>query len=334
VPSAFADGLGRVARAPAVLVGAWLAMLALALPLALWMRHLLEAHLGASLAADTLTRRVDFDWWQEFTFQATGLGTTFTPSILGFAAVLRNASDLADATAPDAALAAFLATWLLAWSFLAGGILDRYARRRRTFAAGFFAACGTHFFRLVRLGLLALAAYAVLFLVVHPWLFDRLYPWATRDLAVERTAFLARASLYALFGGLLVAVTLLFDYARVRIVVEDRRSAIGALLASGRFLRRQAGGVIGVFLLVAAVWLLVVAGYAMTARALSAPGWAALAIGQVYIVLRLATKLLTYAAQTAFFQSRLAHAGYTARPLAPWPDSPAAEAVDPPVPSP
>jgi hypothetical protein len=35
------------------------------------------------------------------------------------------------------------------------------------------------------------------------------------------------------------------------------------------------------------------------------------------------------ASQIALFQSRLAHAGYVARPLPQWPDSPAAEALGP-----
>jgi len=35
------------------------------------------------------------------------------------------------------------------------------------------------------------------------------------------------------------------------------------------------------------------------------------------------------ASQTALFQSQLAHAGYVARPVPKWPDSPAAEAIGP-----
>jgi hypothetical protein len=38
-------------------------------------------------------------------------------------------------------------------------------------------------------------------------------------------------------------------------------------------------------------------------------------------------KLLFYASQTAYFQSQLAHAAYTAAPAVVWPDSPAAEAI-------
>jgi hypothetical protein len=331
VLSAFGDGWRRVIRAPAVLAGAWLAMLALAAPLAVYLRHLLEAHLGASLAAEALVGGVNWDWWQEFTHQATGLGTTFTPAVLGAAAVLRNVSHLADATPLYGGLAGFVALWLVVWSFLSGGILDRYARQRRTFAAGFFSACGTHFFRFLRLGVVALLAYGVLFAVVHGWLFERLYPALTRELTVERSAFLVRVSLYALFGAALMAVSLLFDYARVRIVVEDRRSAIGALLASGRFIRRQFTGVVVLYLLVTAAVLAVIALYALVAPGATAPAWLALLVGQLYIVLRLATKLLFYAAQTAFFQSRLAHAAYVAAPMPEWPEPPAAEALDPPV---
>ena len=38
-------------------------------------------------------------------------------------------------------------------------------------------------------------------------------------------------------------------------------------------------------------------------------------------------KLLFYASQVSFFQSRLAHAAYTAAPPVVWPDSPAAESI-------
>src|SRR5205085_4043446 len=47
-------------------------------------------------------------------------------------------------------------TWLIVWSFLGGGILDRYARGRPTRARGFFAACGAHFPAMLRLGIVEL----------------------------------------------------------------------------------------------------------------------------------------------------------------------------------
>ena len=57
-------------------------------------------------------------------------------------------------------------------------------------------------------------------------------------------------------------------------------------------------------------------------------GLGAFAVGQAYIVLRVIVSLQFMASQTSLFQSRLAHAGYVARAVPRWPDSPAAEAID------
>ena len=52
-----------------------------------------------------------------------------------------------------------------------------------------------------------------------------------------------------------------------------------------------------------------------------------IAVGELYILARHYLKLLFYASQTAYFQSALAHASYTAAPALVWPESPAAEAI-------
>jgi len=78
----------------------------------------------------------------------------------------------------------------------------------------------------------------------------------------------------------------------------------------------------------ALVFLLVIGLYYLIAPGASA-GALAFAIGQLYIVLRVIVRLQFAASQTALFQSRLAHAGYVARPVPRWPDSPAAEAIGP-----
>lgn len=327
--AAFRDGIGRVNSAPLMLLGMSAATLLVALPLALVLRALIAAHLGRSLAAETAAAGVNYDWWQEFSAQAGGLAATFAPSIIGFGAVLDNIAGLADNLPMAGAVAVTVAAWLVVWSFLSGGILDRYARNRPTRAHGFFAAAGTHFWRFVRLGVLALAVYSALFGWIHGWLLEDLYGILTRNITVERTAFLIRIGLYAVFGLLLVAANLVFDYARVRTVVEDRRSAIGALLAGFRFVRRHRR-VVYLYALNTATFLILIALYALAAP--GAPGsgvwmWIALGVGQLYIVGRHYVKLLFYASEIAFFQRAAAHAGYTAAPAVVWPDSPAVEAV-------
>lgn len=328
---AFSDGLGRVVRAPALLAGVWLLTAASALPLGLWMRGAVEADLGSSLAAAQAARGVNWEWWQEFVQRRPDAGETFEPSIIGFAAVLRNASALLDGEGPARSVLGATAVYLALWVFLLGGVLDRLARQRRVGTHGFFGACGVYFFRFLRLGVLAGAAYALLFLVVHPLVFDRLYAWLTRDLSVERTALVVRAGCYLLFGLGLAATVTLFDYAKVRAVVEDRRSMIGALVASARFIRRHPLPVAGVYLLTLALLLGVLACYALVAPAAGTASvlslaWLLLA-GQALVVGRLWVKLTGYAAGVALFQSHLAHAKYTAAPEIVWPDSPAVESL-------
>jgi hypothetical protein len=325
---AWRDGVRRVNGAPMVLLGMYALTLLVALPLSLALRSLIAAHLGDSLFANDLASGANYDWWQEFSAQASGLGTTFVPSIIGFGAVLNNLSALVDNLPMATTVAGATTAWLVLWSFLSGGVLDRYARMRATRTTGFFAACGTHFWRFLRLGVIALLVYWVLFALVHPWLFDDLYPWVTRDMTAERSAFVVRLLCYLVFLVVLIAANLVFDYARIRIVVEDRRSAVGAFVAGARFVRRHPDA-LRLYLLNGACFVLLALAYALVAP--GAPSglaiWIALAVGQIYILLRHYVKLLFYASQVSFFQSRLAHATYTAAPPVVWPDSPAAESI-------
>src|SRR5215217_1881317 len=91
------DGWSRVVRAPWIVAGGWAATVVLALPMAFVLRGEIAAHLGSSLAAASAADAVNYDWWNEFLAQAAGLGQTFVPAIIGFAAVLKNLSGIADA---------------------------------------------------------------------------------------------------------------------------------------------------------------------------------------------------------------------------------------------
>ena len=325
---AFTEGLGRVRRAPWVVVGLWLSTLVVALPAALVLHGLLAGHLGDSLVADTAARGANYDWWNEFLVQASGIGQTFVPAIIGFAAVLDNLSRLADNRSLAPALAGLVGTQIVLSMFLAGGVLERLARDRALGPAAFFSACGVWFVRFLRLGVVAALVYWLLFARLHPWLFETVYPLATHDLTVERTAFAVRVALYLVFTALVCGVNILFDYAKIRAVVEDRRSMLGALAAGARFVVRHPAKTLALYAMNVGVYLLVVGIYYLVAPGASA-GVLAFALGQLYIVLRVMVRLQFAASQAALFQQKLAHAGYVARPLPAWPDSPAAEAIRP-----
>ncbi len=328
IGAAFVDGVMRVKRAPWLVIGLWLSTLVLALPLSLALHGLIGEHLGDSMAAQSAAAGMNYDWWNEFLAQSTGVGKTFVPAILGFAAVLQNISGVADASGPPSPVVWVVAAQLIVSTFLSGGVLDRLARDRAIGAGAFFSACGVYFLRFLRLSVVTVAIYALLFVTVHGWLFGTVYGRLLEDLTVERTAFFYRLALYAAFATLVLFANLLFDYAKVRAVVEDRRSMIGALWAGGRFVRRNLGATIGLYALNTVAFLAVLALYYLAAPG-AASNTLAFAIGQLFIVLRVIVRLQFAASQTTLFQGRLAHAGYVARPVPRWPDSPAAEAIGP-----
>jgi hypothetical protein len=328
--TAWTSGWKRVLDAPAVAAGVFVMTALIALPLALVMRGTIASHLGDSLMATQVADGVNWDWWQEFAAQASSIGTTFTPSVIGFAATLDSMSALLDARVHVVPIAFALAFYIAGWALLSAGIVDRYARQRPTRAHGFFASAGGYLFRFIRLGAIVGLVYWWLFAYLHPWLFGHWYVNLTRNLGVERTAFLWRLAFYVVFGCCLVLVNLVADYARIRIVVEDRRSVLGGLSAARRFIWRHPGHVLALYLLNSAVFVVVVAIWLLVAPGAGSAGlwmWATFVLTQLYVVIRLLMKLQFLASQTAMFQAHLAHARYTAEPAPVWPDSAAAEAI-------
>jgi hypothetical protein len=320
---ALRDGVRRVNNAPVILASVFLVTLLAALPFSFVLREALRTSFGHSLAADEAARGVNYEWWTEFSAQASGMATTFVTSVIGFAAVLDNLSTLLDRGARPGAIIWLGGAYLVLWLFLAGGIIDRYARDRPIRSHGFFAACGASFFRLLRLAPIMGLAYYVLFRFVHGWLFGDFYSLVTREVSVERTAFLWRLALYAVFGLLLVSANAIFDYAKVRAVVEDRRSMLGALLAALRFVRRRAGTVATLYVLNGLLFIGVIALYAIVAPGAGHAGpvmWLGFTVSQTYLLARLWVRLVFFASEVSLFQNQLAYTGYIATPPVPLPE--------------
>jgi hypothetical protein len=296
---AFRDGVGRVNRAPAVLLGVWLMTALSVLPIAL------AQTAGFNSRPTGLVVHVHRDlghrWLRElnrYTADPVDLG-----SALGVA--LRHPIRFVSSLTAWMSGAAVSAAFLIQWLFITGGTIDRYARDRPTRAHGFFAACGVFFFRFLRLGLVMAAA----FVVVSRYLGQPVVSAVT-----------------------LACCRLVFDYAQVRAVVEDRRSMLGALRSALSFIRRNWMAAIILYVVDYAVLAAIVALYATVG-----PGsvrfvwsaWGVILLNQAYVLARLWITLIFWSSEAALFQGRLAHAGYVARRVPVWPDSPAAEAMLP-----
>ena len=318
---AFLHGIRRVAAAPLVFLGVYAVTLAAALAMALVLREAGpgQPDRGAVLAA--LSAGWPLGWWPAFAAEASGVARALGPVVAGFTALFPDLSDPGDNRTPAGTLAGLAFAGVAAWTLVAGGTLDRLARQRRAGGAAFFAACRHHFWPLTRLAVLAGGMYWLLFGVLYPGLAGD--PGvSTHGLTIAGDASPLRLARYALFGAGVAAVGLVVDYARVRAVVEDRRSMIGALLAALRFARRRPIAVTGLWLLNTALLALIAAGCAsMTPGAAAVgPPWGPLLVGQVCIAARLFATLVAWASQTAYFQGQLAHATYVARARVPPPE--------------
>jgi hypothetical protein len=295
-----------VLSAPSLLVAVWALTTLVALPATLAIRAEIAGDLDRSLAAGEAARGMNYEWMQEFAAHGTGLVSTVRPTIVGFAAVLDNLSAFMDNIQRPRAVAATAGVVVLLWVFLSGGVIERYAGDRRD--RGFLAACAAYFFRFFRLAVISALVYGVLFGALHPLLFTRIYPRLVRDVAVESTAFAIRSGLYAVFLFCLAAANIVFDFAKVRVVVEDRRSVAIALVASWRFIRANFSGAAGVYLLDAILFALTLGVYSYIAPPGGGIGlmvWPTVAIGQMYIFGRLSIRLLFFASETALVQARL-----------------------------
>lgn len=324
---AWLEGWRRVWAAPALAASLLVVTLLTALPLGVALGGMIREQLGTSDLANKPAWNWDAGWAAEFAAQAQGIGRTFTHEIIGFGGTLKILSDIIDARGINPTLAGAAVAYGALWMFLTGGILDRLARGRVVRAAGFFAASGAYFVRLIRLGVVMIASYWVLFRYLHPLLFTRVYDHYTRNMTAEREGFALRVGLYALFALVLFTVNLIFDFAKVRLVVEDRRSVISALGASMRFLRRRPFRAFGLYLLNGIGFLLVLRLWFDAApQAWESVTWAFF-VTQVYLLARIWLRLVFMASAVVFFQGELAHAGYTARPPHLWPNSAAAEAI-------
>jgi hypothetical protein len=202
------------------------------------------------------------------------------------------------------------AAYILFWVFLSGGVIDRLARGRPVGTAQFFATCGVYLVRFARLGVVVVAAYIVLFRLFRPHISNR----------AEFLAFLSALAL----------VNFITDFAKIRAVVEDRRSMLGALLAALRFIRTRPISTLTLY----SVNLLTAAGLAELWRAawpdsvmVTAAPWEVFVLTVTYLLIRVIARLAFIASEVVLFQRSLAHAEYAAAPALVWPDSSAVEAI-------
>ncbi len=117
-------------------------------------------------------------------------------------------------------------------SVLAGGVMARFRTPKQTSSLGdFLRDTARYAGRLLRLMIIGLVCYWIIFWLLNQWLRTSLDRWA-RDWLDDRPIFWLHLSVFVALFLALTFVNVVMDYARVKLILDESSSALEALLAA------------------------------------------------------------------------------------------------------
>ena len=295
-------GVWRVVCAPFVLLALYALTLAVAAPLGAWMQQSLPSPEILDVVDVNDPPAPDVDWLDEVSLHAPGLARFLSPAVIGVAAPLGNLNAVLDGSAPPLPMLAPIAVFFVCWTAAWGGVVARLANGSRIGIRAALAASRQSTMPLLILGVAGGIAYLVLYLTLHAAMFGPLYDWLSAG-ALERTAFTWRLVLAAIFGGVLLTLGQVLDFAKLAIVL-GRATVQQALSDSVRLVRRQWLTVVVLLLLNGVGLAVLFGGYAASEfiPGGSVPSlWRLVVGGQALILGRLLLRLVLTGAQVDLY---------------------------------
>ncbi|HWI20782.1 MAG TPA: hypothetical protein VNT81_23670 [Vicinamibacterales bacterium] len=295
--SALITGGWRVCRTPWLPAMVYLLLLLVTVPLGILV-HLELPEPSRPFAVEPGAGPIpDLDWLDEVTAHKRSLLGALTPAVIGVAAPLSNIDRLLEGDTPTFALLVS-GVMLLAWAWLWGGIIARVSSP----PGKFLKACNSSFIDVLSLNfgglVLALLVYGLLRLVLFSVI------WPLVDEGQESTLLIWRVVLTLLPLFALVGVTVVFDYARIALVLNE--VTVPAAIGMGaKFVRAYPWSVA---LLVLVSTLLAVGLLTAYAAFEFIPGGSVptvrriIELGQLYILARIVLRLWNASAQVALFE--------------------------------
>lgn len=196
--------------------------------------------------------------------------------------------------------------FILVSVFLAGGILGRIAAEGETVdLENFFLDCGKHFFRLFRVFLLSLAFYVVIFGAVFRAITVPLNFWV-KHAGNEWPGIISAIVKLIAAVLLFTIVRMFFDYVRVRLVVEKSRKTVRATLLTSLFVGKRFFRAWLLYLCIGILVVLFALAFLLICQFLPKTGIFLLLVfffQQVYILSKMWTKTLFFAAEYHFFKN-------------------------------
>lgn len=304
----FGQGFAATGKATKMVLFLFLLNFIFSLILSIPMYNSLKESVGQSEVGNRLAAGFDYLWYEEFQDQAEGLETAFSPSLIGKGAILNNLESLIQMSfffAPPI-LIAFGLSYLILRVFLAGGILSIFNQDIPRFTMKeFFQGAGSHFIRFLGLMLLSW----IFILVITTFLLNALHSIIS-DISAESvsevTPFLLRLALSALTLAFLFFVQMVFDYARIKTVLENSRNIIKVTLEAFGFVFKHPFSTFGLFYFIILIQIIITVAYILLKEIIPQSNFllvlAVFILQQMFIFAVIWIRCLLYSSQMAFYR--------------------------------
>ena len=325
--SALRQGVARVNQSKRMIFFAWLVNVTLTLTVALPLLSQLDTYVKGTVLEERIVQRIEPNWFQTFQRdqETNPLARFFDYSMFGIAPFLNHyeaylggdfvknvARFLMDLFFSFSVSTQYLNiisllafAYLLSSTFLAGGFVGIYAKTYRVTFPEFLIEGAKYFGRFFRLCLLSLIVYYLLFNFLFDWWTGSIPSWTAEE-PTEMTPFIHYMIKNVVVILVLGLIALCFDYAKIRMVVDDRVSALFAVGAAVKFVTGHFWSVSGLYVILSLVGVVLVAVYGLVERQISQTGyWTILFVfmfQQLYMLSRFWLKASFYASQTDLYQ--------------------------------
>lgn len=226
--------------------------LAFSLILAVPLYHSLKSSFGNSMVGEKMAKDFDYLWWEEYRDQSQGLELSFRPSLIGKGALLNNLECLVQMRFFElpSSLFILILIYIVVHTFLAGGILWVFNQEKPQFALkGFFGGAGRYFSRFLLLLLLSWVLFGIVGFALRNGLYLILDDIARNSLT-ELTPFYLGLLFHALIIFLIFLIQMVFDYARIQVVMENGKDIVLVFVKALRFVLRHPGLTLGIYYMI------------------------------------------------------------------------------------
>jgi len=248
----FGRGFMATGRVSKMVLFLFVVNLLFSLLLAIPMYNSLKDSFGRSEAGSRMAKGFDYVWWEEFRDEAKGLETTFSPSVIGKGAILTNLENLIQMRfySLPPILLVFGLFYIILHTFLAGGILSIFNQDAPRFTMKeFIQGAGSHFLRFFGLMLFSWLFIIAIGVFLQEGFISIISEISSNSLS-EVIPFYLRLGFSVLTFILLLFIQMVFDYARIKVVLEESRNIIKSTLEALAFIFKYPFSTFGLFTLI------------------------------------------------------------------------------------